>query len=251
MPPKRGRPKKEIPKEVVQDIIYRYAKDYNVSGKIIYMDVYRFSQELFKNGEITYNIGEFFWRKGEGRDAIDKANQIIKHSSSDTYIEDEIIINTEDTINKFIAGNTAYKQKLIRTLKMNEIKLQKIIQKSKKQEKELFASKQDVQRAKEQSQYWQAMAEKYEERMLQWMELSISKDIPLKNLLSTGKSRTKTVNELLKSILSDNPYEVFDRMNDIIQRKNEQELNHNKQEEPLSLDSYKNKKNSLLDDFDF
>ncbi|MEE3953436.1 hypothetical protein [Peribacillus frigoritolerans] len=247
---KRGRPKKEIPKEIVQDIIYSYTKDYNVSGKISYMDVYRFSQELYKNEKTPYNIGEFFWRKGEGRDAIDKANQIIKHSSPKPYIEDEMIVNTEEAINKYFDGNKADKQKLIRTLKMNEIKLQKLIQKSNNLEKELFEIKQEVVKAKEQTQNWKNKVGIYEDKMFQWMEMSISKDVPLKNLLSTGKSRNKTVDELLKSILSDNPLEVFDRMKDIMQQKKQEAIIPNTQEKPLSIESYKNKNNSILDDID-
>jgi hypothetical protein len=250
MSKKRGRPKKEIPKNVVQDLIYRYTKDYNVTGKIGYMDVYRFSQELFKNGEIEHDIGEFYWRKGEGRDAIDKANKVIVHSHKDPFVDDESFINTEDAVNKFFSGNKADKQKLIGALKMNEIKLQKYIQRTNNLEKELYALKQDIEKEREQSIKWKKDVEKYEERMFQWMELSINKDIPLINILSTGKSRTKTVEELLKSIFSENPLEVFDRMKDIIKHKKVPNSTII-QDEPISMESFKNKKKSVLDDFDF
>jgi hypothetical protein len=218
-------------------------KDYNVSGKIGYMDVFRFSQELFKSGELSYDIGEFYWRKGEGRDAIDRTNKVIAHSNPDSFVEDETFMNTEDTVNKFFSGNKSDKQKLIGALKINEIKLQKFIKKTRNLENELYE-------IKHQAEVWKQKVDQYEDRMFQWMELSVNKDVPLKNLLSTGKSRTKTVEELLKSILSDNPLEVFDRMKDIMATNKQQENILVAQEEPISLTSFKNKKNSVLDDFD-
>ncbi len=78
----RGRPKLKIPKEVIQDIIYRYTKDRKVKGKISYMKIYRYANELYDEGVLEYKIGEYYWRKGEGRIAVDKANQVLKHSIS-------------------------------------------------------------------------------------------------------------------------------------------------------------------------
>jgi hypothetical protein len=248
---KRGRPKKEIPPELVQEIIYRYTTDHNISGKISYMDVYRFSQEQFEKGEISCSIGEFYWRKGEGRLAIDKANQVIMHTVTNSFNEDEVFVDTEDAINKFFKGSKADRVKLTGALKMNETKLQKYIQRTKKLEKELFEVRQELVKEKEQCKSWQATASNYQEKMFQWMELSMSKDVPLINLLTTGQTRTEPVKVLLESILSSNPLEVFDKMNDIKQQFNQETLNVNSKADAISLDSYKNKKKSVLDDFDF
>lgn len=76
MEQRRGRPKKTFPTELIQDIIYRYTKERKVTGKITYMDVYRYSKELFENGEIEHNIGEFFGEKAKD------ATQLIKQIKS-------------------------------------------------------------------------------------------------------------------------------------------------------------------------
>ena len=43
----------------------------------------------------------------------------------------------------------------------------------------------------------------------------MNKDIPLTNLLTVGKTRTPIAEELLKSMLSDNPVEIFGTMNEL------------------------------------
>jgi len=249
MDTKRGRPKKDIPSELVQEIIYRYTSDYNVSGKVTYMEVYRYSQHLFEKGEIPLNIGEFFWRKGEGRAAVDKTNQILTHTVTNSFIEDEDFVDTEDAINKFFNGNKTDKKKLIGALKMNETKLQKYIQKSKKLEKELFETRQDLVIKIEQSKSLQENVSKLQERMFQWMELSMNKKLPLTNLMTVGQTRTETVKVLLESMLSDNPLKAFDSMVEF-QQNDIKSIKLENKDQPTSLDSYKKKK-SVLDDFDF
>ena len=54
---------------------------------------------------------EFFWRKGEGRDTIDKTNQVMQHHIPNEVQEDESIINTNDIVNKFFTGKTSDKIK--------------------------------------------------------------------------------------------------------------------------------------------
>ena len=54
---------------------------------------------------------ENFWRKGEGRDTIDKTNQVMQHHIPNEVQEDESIINTNDIVNKFFTGKTPIKIK--------------------------------------------------------------------------------------------------------------------------------------------
>ncbi|EOG8706387.1 hypothetical protein ACTT1L_08535 [Bacillus sp. FH] len=248
MEQRRGRPKKTFPTELIQDIIYRYTKERKITGKIAYMDVYRYSKDLFENGEIEYNIGEFFWRKGEGRDTIDKTNQVMQHHIPNEVQEDESIINTNDIVNKFFTGKTSDKNKIIGALKMNELKLQQYIKKCKKLEKELLETKLALVQAKEQNKDLKDNIESYQDTLFQWMELSMNKDIPLTNLLTVGKTRTPIAEELLKSMLSDNPVEIFSKMNEL---KKNTSLREVKQSEVVPLNPPKQKEESILDDFDF
>lgn len=248
MTQRRGRPKKTFPAELIQDIIYRYTKERKVTGKIAYMDVYRYSKDLFENGEIEHSIGEFFWRKGEGRDTIDKTNQVMQHHIPNEVQEDESIINTNDIVNKFFTGKTSDKNKIIGALKMNELKLQQYIKKCKKLEKEVLETKLALVQAKEQNKDLKDNVESYQNTLFQWMELSMNKDIPLTNLLTVGKTRTPIVEELLKSMLSDNPVEIFGKMNELKKNTSIREI---KQSEVLPLNPPKQKEGSILDDFDF
>ncbi|WP_050180980.1 hypothetical protein [Domibacillus robiginosus] len=247
---KRGRPKKEFPPDLIQNIIYRYAKEQKTTGKIRYMDMYRFSKELFNNKEIDHNIGEFFWRKGEGRTAIDKANQVMKHDILSEIEEDESLVNTKDTVNKFFTGKKSDKEKLIGALKINEIKLQQYIKKCKRLEKELIEVRELLKKEKSKSSQYKDNANSYQETLFQWMELSMSKEIPLTNLLTVGKTRTPIVEELLTSMLSENPIETFDRINTLKSRSLASEST-SVEDRILHLSSSKIKQKSVLDDIDF
>lgn len=250
MTQRRGRPKKNFPPELIENIIYRYAKEQKITGKIAYMDVYRFSKELFENGEIEYEIGEFFWRKGEGRTAIDKANQVMQHSISNEVQEDESFVDTKSAVSKFFTGKKADKDKLIGALKINEVKLQQYIKKCQKLEKELLEAKIALEKEKEKSIKHKDDADSYQETLFQWMELSMSKDIPLTNLLTTGKTRTPIAEELLKSILSENPIDVFNNMKEFIKGNKSHEEKQTKGE-LVSISSRKSKPKSMLDDINF
>jgi hypothetical protein len=249
MTQKRGRPKKYFPPELIKEIIYRYTKEQKITGKIAYMDVYRFSKELFENGEIEYDLGEFFWRKGEGRTAIDKTNQVMQHSISNGVQEDESLVDTKSTVNKFFTGKKTDKEKLIGALKINEVKLQQYIKKCQKQEKELFEVKVALEKEKEKSSKYKADTDSYQETLFQWMELSMSKDIPLTNLLTIGKTRTSIVEELLKSMLSENPIDVFNKMNEL--KKSDSTHEEKQKGELVSIDSLKSKQKSILEDINF
>ncbi|HEF5706559.1 hypothetical protein OCD79_00175 [Bacillus wiedmannii] len=246
---RRGRPKAEYPVHIIQNIIYRYSKEKKIKGKIQYMEVYRFSQELFQKGEIEYNMKEFFWRKGTGREHIDKANEVLTHSIAGNTQEDEIIINTEDAINKFFTGKQADKNKLIGTLKINENKLKKYIQKCKILEKQLSEAKGAITEQKEKIKHSQNKIDTYEETLFQWLELSNNKNIPLYNLMTTGKTRTPFAHELLRFIFSENPIEIFNQLNTIqTQIIGETTL---KQNDTVSLNKQRKRETNVLDDINF
>lgn len=237
-----GRPKTEYPLEMIKDIIHRFTKEKKVTGKIKYMDVYRFSNDLYEKGEIEYKIGEYFWRKGKGRDQIDKTNEVLMIQIPSTE-ESETVVDTLDAINKYFNGKPSYKEKLIGSLSINERKLKKYIEKLNKAEKKLLEANQLIAKQQETIQSLKEKNILYEEKLFQWLELSINKKIPLYNLGTTGKTRTPIAEELLTSIFSDSPYETFEK----IKSSKDLESTHKKkniiplQEEPRSV----------LDDFDF
>jgi hypothetical protein len=248
---RRGRPKIEIPENIVNEIIYRYSKERKTSGKIKYMDVFHFSNELFRKKEINYEISEFFWRKGEGRNLIDKANEVITHSISSTNENlDETVIDTEDAVNKFYSGKKQDKEKLIGVLKINEQKLKQYIKRNSRTERQLSESKDQVRILKEKNDNLNQQLIEYENKLFEWLELSNSKNIPLFNLLTTGSSRTTIVEDLLKSIFSDNPLDIFDRLK--LKSTNEPLTASKIEGKTVSYNEFKKEKQkSVLDDINF
>ena len=83
----------------------------------------------------------------------------------------------------------------------------------------------------------------YEEIFFQWLDASSSKDVPLINAITTGKSRNKIVDRLFETMFSDNlleGYNVFEHY-----RKHE-----NVKRTPNNNIVQLKEKNTLVDDLD-
>ncbi|MBM7651780.1 hypothetical protein [Neobacillus cucumis] len=248
-----GRNKTTYSEEFIEGLIYRYADEYKVHGEVPYMDMLRFTDELIKNKEIDIgkvSFGEYFWRKGDGRDAIDKANQVMKHSIQNGFQEDKSYVDTRSTVNKFFKGTNANKEKLINNLMINEKKLQHYMKKCEQLEKDLLKTKEALQQEKVSRQRNKEESETYKETLFQWTELSVSKDIPIVNLFSTGKTRHQVVEEMLKNVLSDKPIATFKKMNDFIES-SKKEKSQQKKSQLVSVTSSIQKQKSMLDDINF
>lgn len=126
---KKGRKPQIYPQEIIDNIIYQYLQQHKNNGLIKYMDIYRFSKELYENGESPHHFSEDFWRKigRQGREAIDKANEVLEHTVSLFEQEDEKVVDSIDAVNKFFQGKEGNKEKLIGALLINENKLKKYI----------------------------------------------------------------------------------------------------------------------------
>lgn len=248
----KGRPKIYIPENIVKEIIYRFSKERKTSGKIKYMDVFRYSNELFKNKEIQYEISEFYWRKGEGRNLIDKANEVITHSITTTDENlDETVIDTEDAVNKFYTGKKQDKDKLIGALKINEQKLKQYIKRTSRTEKQLSESREQIRILKEKIDNLNQQLTKYENKLFEWLELSNNKNVPLYNLLTTGSSRTSIVENLLKSIFSDNPLDVFRKIESLQELNNSIDTNAKNSNVSYFNEFKEEKIRNAMDDIDF
>ncbi|MGM0835881.1 MAG: hypothetical protein ACQEV7_06965 [Bacillota bacterium] len=243
----KGRPRKDHPEELIKEIIYRFTIDKKISGQLRYMDIFHFANNLFIKGEIPESISEYYWRKGEGREIIDKTNELYKIEHNQK-LNDETIINTENEVNKFFTAKKSDKVKLIGSLKMNEEKLKRFIKKNTKIEIELGKKNELLKKKKVEISSLKEKVYLYENKLFQWLDLSLNKDIPLYNLISTGKTRTPIVEELLKSALSENPLDVFDKINDVNGSNQKEKYASKINTVPFEKD--KNRKN-VLDDIDF
>ena len=63
---KRGRKPKVYSQELIKELIYRFTQERKITGLIKYMDVYRFSLELYRKEILKLNLVKI---SGERREA--------------------------------------------------------------------------------------------------------------------------------------------------------------------------------------
>ncbi|MGU3443727.1 hypothetical protein ACLBXI_28580 [Bacillus cereus] len=246
---KRGRKPKVYSQELIKDLIYRFTQERKITGLIKYMDIYRFSLELYKKGDIEIKFSEDFWRKEgrQGRIAIDSANQIYEYTLNINHKGNEKIIDTEQVVEKFYTGNSKNKEVLKRTLKVNESKLKLCLETNRKLEVRIKDKEYEVQELKRKITTLNNKLETFENIMFMWLDASVDPDVDLINLITTGKSRNVIVDYMFQTIFSENPHEGYEKFNSFRKGKNEGQKTQKVGEKVAVLPS--NYKNSLLEDF--
>lgn len=210
------------------------------------MDVYRYTKEQYNAGKIDILFSEDFWRKvgRQGRDAIDKANEIYQYIPSHFHNkeEDENVIDTNDAVNKFFEGKKSNKTKLIGALQMNENKLKTHIQKNSRLKKQINNQNNEIAELKNKNSEFLHKLNEYEEIFFQWLDASSNKEIPLINTITTGKSRNKIVDRLFETMFSDNALKGYKEFEDY--RK------HAETKKSANNNIVQLEKNTLVDDLD-
>ena len=210
-----ARPQNEYSAELVKQLLYRFMEERQVTGLLKYNTVLNFARDLFENGELedAELTKEHFWRKGAGRKAIDERNKVLEYQVPSGKKNDEKVIDTTDAIDKYFTGKEKDKQTLSGLLNINENKLKRYIQENNKLREKLNQTEQSLAEQKEKTNEWKKKADDYQRILFMWLEASIDEDVPLVNVLTTGKSRHPIVNHLFETIFSDNPvegYEMFE-----------------------------------------
>jgi hypothetical protein len=245
---KKGRKPKVFPQEIIDNIIFQFLQQNKNNGLIKYMDIYRFSEKMYEKGESTYQFSEDFWRKTgrQGREAIDKANEVFEHTVSLSTQEDEKVVDSIDAVNKFFQGKESNKEKLIGAIIINENKLKKYIQKNRKLTADLANRDKKVTLLEQESQHLKQRLTEYEVLFFQWLDASSHEDIPLINIITTGKSRGNIVQHLFDTMFNENPVKGYEKFEDFRKNKRKaQNTNTNK-----SVVSFREKKgNTLIEDF--
>lgn len=244
----RGRPRKDFSLEAAKQVIIRYMDEKQITGLLSYMEIFHYSNELFENNEIDSELTEYFWRKGLGRNLIDKTNEILEHKVPSGHLaeDEERIIDTRDAIEKHFKGKEFHKTKLIGLLKMNENKLGKYITENSRIKSKLNKYEDELERNKETIKQLRNQVNQYEQLMFMWLEASVDDKVPLTNLLTSGKSRTKVVEHFFETIFSENPMGGFDRFESLRNQKNIKVKTKN------NVVSYEQKdEKSAFDDIDF
>ncbi|MBD8135085.1 hypothetical protein IFR10_05970 [Bacillus sp. CFBP 13597] len=206
----RGRKTKVFPQSEIDNIIYRFTQEEKVTGLIKYSEVYRFAIKLYEEGEINYKLSEDYWRRDgrQGKVTIDKINKLYETTISNKRTNGiDIFVDTEECVNKFFTGKQSDKKRLIQALRINEKKAKDSIQLLEKIED----FKQELSVQKEKNKELQALMEQYQTVLFSWFNASLKSDVPLINLITTGKTRHPIIDYFFQTVFSSNPHEGYEK----------------------------------------
>lgn len=202
----RGRKPNLYPEDILLKIIDDFLR-IHVNVQIIkYKEIFLYALEEYNKGLLDFKLSEDFWRKPgrQGKLLVDEINKkrsaLIENNNH--HIE---IIPTNDVINRLSQDTPATKKKIINQLKVNEHGYRKIStrynqlkEKEAKMAQEIIELKAEIVNLKNNNEIYQNV-------LFQWANLSSAKDLGLINLITTGKTRSATVEQLFKDIFNKQP----------------------------------------------
>lgn len=210
--------------EVIDEIIYRYIVENDITGDIEYSSVRDFALELRKNNDSIFTeklyyrlldkttgkvsekiiknieLKDDFWRKPQyqGRQKIDAANELLSKTVAKTkkrqvYIPnvDFILETHKNNINQLRIHLKPLEEQLKISIK-NEETLEDKIDKLEDQINELKSEKIAL----------RSQNDKYQTALYKMFEYSVSREVPLENQLNTGKGKTPRVEQALREAFS-------------------------------------------------
>jgi len=216
-----GRYEKIYPPLVISKIVEDYLLE-NPSIIIIeYKKIHEYSLSQFDLGKIEFELSYDYWRKEKrkGRILVDKVNKqrsYLRKSESD-YIE---IASTKDVIERLSNDSPAVKKMIINQLKINEKGFTNLTTKYKKLKDKEERLLTEVESLKKQLEILKENNGIYQNVLFQWADISSSRDINIINTITTGKTRTKVVEQLFTDIFSDDPNAAYKQINQQIKESN-------------------------------
>ncbi|HDR7285207.1 hypothetical protein BKK39_17175 [Bacillus cereus] len=210
----RGRKPKIYPKDILLKIIDDFLRNQGDIQIIRYKEIFLYALEEYNKGILDFKLSEDFWRKPDrqGKLLVDEINKkrsaLIENNNQ--YIE---IISTNDVINRLSQDTPATKKKIINQLKVNEYGYRKIStrynqlkEKEAKMSQEIAELKAEIVNLKDNNEIYQNV-------LFQWANLSSVKDLGLINLITTGKTRSATVEQLFQDIFKEQPNKAILELN--------------------------------------
>lgn len=215
----RGRNKKIYNTEIIMAIINKYLEEMaNPFLKIEYRPIYEFACNLYKFGQldpsITEELSSDFWRKRErqGRMLVVEVNRLnLLQAKSKTA--EFTMVSTKNIVDQYSSDKSAVKKKLIANLQINEHGYLSLQEKYKKQQKKLESIETENKILKEKVQTLKEQNNILVKVMMQWANISSAKDIELVNTITTGKTRTKVVEQLFEDMFTEDPHSAYKNIN--------------------------------------
>ncbi|HFK1811169.1 TPA: hypothetical protein ACGXQD_004163 [Bacillus cereus] len=210
----RGRKPKIYPKDILLKIIDDFLKTQENVQIIRYKEIFLYALEKYNKGVLDFKLSEDFWRKPgrQGKLLVDEINKkrsaLIENNKQ--YIE---IISTNDVINRLSQDTPVTKKKIINQLKVNEYGYRKISTRYKQLKEKEAKMTQEIVELKAEIANLKDNNEIYQNVLFQWANLSSVKDLDLINLITTGKTRSATVEQLFKDIFKEQPNKAMLELN--------------------------------------
>ncbi|QWG65343.1 hypothetical protein EXW32_02215 [Bacillus mycoides] len=210
----RGRKPKIYPKDILLKIIDDFLKTQENVQIIRYKEIFLYALEKYNKGVLDFKLSEDFWRKPgrQGKLLVDEINKkrsaLIENNKQ--YIE---IISTNDVINRLSQDTPATKKKIINQLKVNEYGYRKISTRYNQLKEKEAKMTQEIVELKAEIVNLKSNNEIYQNVLFQWANLSSVKDLDLINLITTGKTRSATVEQLFKDIFKEQPNKAILELN--------------------------------------
>lgn len=217
----RGRKKVLYPEAEIKNIVKQYLQLEHSVGKIKYKSVFLFAKQLYQSEQIPYELSEDFWRKPErqGTQIIDELNKIMFTTTKSDNDNFEVI-STSDIINQYSTDTSSIKKRIITSLKVNEYGYRNLIKKYKKILNKEKQYQDEIKMWKEKYEDALSKSRIYEEVLFQWANASSSRDIKLINTITTGKTRSKVVEQLFKEMFNEEPNAPYQNINKDDENKN-------------------------------
>ncbi|RID85314.1 hypothetical protein D1953_10850 [Peribacillus asahii] len=222
----RGRKPSIYPQQEIENIVYRFTQEEKVTGWIKYSEVYRYANRLYENGEVKYKLSEDYWRRDgrQGKEIIDKANKLYEATFiNKKTAEIDVYVDTEECVNKFFSGKPSDKKKLINALRINEKKAKD----SNKLLEKIEDLKQELSNQKDKNKELQELIDQQQMILFSWFNASHKSDVPLINLITTGKSRHPMVDLFFETAFS-NPMEGYEKFEEYRKNNKHDENEDNK-----------------------
>lgn len=210
----RGRKPKIYPKDILLKIIDDFLKTQENVQIIRYKEIFLYALEKYNKGVLDFKLSEDFWRKPgrQGKLLVDEINKkrsaLIENNKQ--YIE---IISTNNVINRLSQDTPAIKKKIINQLKVNEYGYRKISTRYKQLKEKEAKMTQEIVELKAEIMNLRDNNEIYQNVLFQWANLSSVKDLDLINLITTGKTRSATVEQLFQDMFKEQPNKAILELN--------------------------------------
>lgn len=207
---KRGRKERVYSEKELTNIIYKFKEKHNHVGIIKYLDVHKYSEELYNREVINIKLSEDFWRKSnrQGRILIDKINELylstlrVENENNTKFIETEYVINQYNNL------SPKDKKEIIQKLKINEVNARKTESLNKKLEMKESENRNLIEKISIKDE----QISSYQRILFSWLAASYASNNVLLNMINTGKNKDPMIEHSFNELFSnaDEGYKMFE-----------------------------------------